>query len=105
MGYSPWGHKESDTTERLSTSHIYIYIYIYIFKNLCYTPLYQVSPKIHSFCNTLAEKHKPFGQPNTYEKYATLIAYILCVIYMLCIYVTKKSFLFFSKENIFYVLL
>ena len=20
MGYSPWGHKESDTTERLSTS-------------------------------------------------------------------------------------
>ena len=21
-GYSPWGHKESDTTERLSTQHI-----------------------------------------------------------------------------------
>ena len=21
-GYSPWGHKESDTTERLSTAHI-----------------------------------------------------------------------------------
>ena len=24
MGYSPWGHKESDTTERLSTQHIWI---------------------------------------------------------------------------------
>ena len=33
-GYSPWGRKESDTTERLSThAHIYVYIYI-IFKNL-----------------------------------------------------------------------
>ena len=24
MGYSPWDHKESDTTERLSTAHLYI---------------------------------------------------------------------------------
>ena len=24
MGYSPWGHKESDTTERLSTAHTLI---------------------------------------------------------------------------------
>ena len=24
MGYSPWGHKESDTTEQLNTVHIYI---------------------------------------------------------------------------------
>ena len=32
MGYGPWGHKELDTTERLTLqlSHI-IYIYIYIF--------------------------------------------------------------------------
>ena len=31
-GYSPWGHKESDTTERLSTrAHVCVYI---IFKNL-----------------------------------------------------------------------
>ena len=22
MGYSPWGHKESDTTARLNTAHI-----------------------------------------------------------------------------------
>ena len=22
MGFSPWGHKESDTTERLSTQHL-----------------------------------------------------------------------------------
>ena len=31
MGYSPWGHKELDTTERLSTmtydvEHIFIYL-------------------------------------------------------------------------------
>ena len=30
MGYSLWGHKESDMTESLSTAHIYIYIYIYL---------------------------------------------------------------------------
>ena len=29
-GYSPWGHKELDTMERLTLPHIYIYIYIYI---------------------------------------------------------------------------
>ena len=28
-GYSPWGGKESDTAERLSTAQMYIYIYIY----------------------------------------------------------------------------
>ena len=27
VGYSPWGHKESDMTERLSP---YIYVYIHI---------------------------------------------------------------------------
>ena len=27
LGYSPWSHKESDTTERLSTVYIYIYMY------------------------------------------------------------------------------
>ena len=26
---SPWGHKESDTTDRLSLSHIHIYVYVY----------------------------------------------------------------------------
>ena len=92
-------------TKHITYIYVEIYIYIYIYKNLCYTPLYQVSPKIHSFCKMLAEKHKPFCQPKTYEKYATLIAYILCVIYMLRIYVTKKIFLLFFKENIFYVLL
>ena len=24
VGYSPWGHKESDTTEQLSTAHTYM---------------------------------------------------------------------------------
>ena len=28
-GYSPWGHKESDTSERLTLSSLLIYIYIY----------------------------------------------------------------------------
>ena len=41
--YSPWGHKESDTNEQLTTSislHVYyistctIYIYIYVYKIL-----------------------------------------------------------------------
>ena len=26
MGYSPWGHKESDTTERLTLSQFHIYM-------------------------------------------------------------------------------
>ena len=30
VGYSPWGHKESDTTE-WQTLYIYIYIYMYIY--------------------------------------------------------------------------
>ena len=35
--YSPWGCKESDTTERLhfTSLHIYIYIYIYIYICIC----------------------------------------------------------------------
>ena len=30
VGYSPWGHKESDTTEQLSTYIYTIYILVYI---------------------------------------------------------------------------
>ena len=30
MGYSPWDHKESDTTERLTHTHIHIFSHIYI---------------------------------------------------------------------------
>ena len=33
VGYSPWGCKESDTTEATSHTHICIYIYIYISPN------------------------------------------------------------------------
>ena len=29
VGYSPWGHKESDMTEQLSTAHIGIYLFLY----------------------------------------------------------------------------
>ena len=29
-GYSPWGHRESDTTERLSTAHTHACAYIYL---------------------------------------------------------------------------
>ena len=25
-GYGPWGHKESDMTEQLSTAHVYLWI-------------------------------------------------------------------------------
>ena len=39
VGYSPWVCKESDMTERLSTS-IYIYIYIYIY--ILYLYLYML---------------------------------------------------------------
>ena len=30
MDYSPWGHKELDTTEQLNRTDIYIHIHIYI---------------------------------------------------------------------------
>ena len=30
-GYSPWGLKESDTTERLTLAHFFTFIYIYIY--------------------------------------------------------------------------
>ena len=29
VGYSPWGHKQSDTTERLHSIYLYMYVYIY----------------------------------------------------------------------------
>ena len=35
--YSPWGCKESDTTERLHFTSLHIYIYIYIYMYLPYT--------------------------------------------------------------------
>ena len=31
MGFSPWGHKESDTIEHAYTYCVYIYIYIYTY--------------------------------------------------------------------------
>ena len=35
MGYSPWGHKEADTTERLNNG-IYIHIFpLNIYVSLC----------------------------------------------------------------------
>ena len=39
--YSPWGHKESDTTERLSLSLSYsvLYIYLYKYKNVENIPI------------------------------------------------------------------
>ena len=35
VGYSPWGHKESEMTEQLTVSLSYIYVYSYIHKGLC----------------------------------------------------------------------
>ena len=32
--YSPWGHKESDKTERLNRIYIYIFNYIYIYNRI-----------------------------------------------------------------------
>ena len=31
VDYSPWSHKESDTTEHSTITHIYIYIYVSIY--------------------------------------------------------------------------
>ena len=39
VGYSPWGHKESDMIEHASM-HIYIYIYVLVGKVLVQTVLY-----------------------------------------------------------------
>ena len=35
VGYSPWGHKELDTTERLSTALTRTHIFIHVFMWLC----------------------------------------------------------------------
>ena len=36
MGYSPWGHKESNMTERLTLAHLlrrgHVWSYIYIYR-------------------------------------------------------------------------
>ena len=50
MGYSPWGHKELDKTERLTYIKIYIYIYIYIY-NFSYSfPLWFVIEYLNVPC-------------------------------------------------------
>ena len=39
-GYSPWGHKESETAEQLSTAHSYkVYSYFQVIGLLCLTLL------------------------------------------------------------------
>ena len=54
MGYSPWGHKESDTTERLHSLsfpmyilyiELRVYIYIYIHTIVCSAIVY--SPTVN----------------------------------------------------------
>ena len=31
MGYSPWGHEELDTTERLSHTYVRKYLWVYLY--------------------------------------------------------------------------
>ena len=54
MGYSSWGHKESDTAYQLSTQHthntytnIYIYTHTYIYLHTYTVNISQYSLKIH----------------------------------------------------------
>ena len=42
MGCSPWSHKESDMTERLSFSYIYVYIYTHKLKAQSSTKIVQL---------------------------------------------------------------
>ena len=63
-GYSPWGHKESDMTEQLSTynfsrSHIYALIYTICFSELLHSVWQSLGPSMsllmtqfHSFLRT-----------------------------------------------------
>ena len=39
MGYSPWGHKESDTTEQLSNSNNLDLLLVETLDNICKIPI------------------------------------------------------------------
>ena len=39
VGYSPWGHKESDTTEQLSNSNILDFLLVETLGNICKIPI------------------------------------------------------------------
>ena len=39
VGYSPWGHKESDTTEQLSNSNILDLLLVETLGNICKIPI------------------------------------------------------------------
>ena len=41
-GYSPWGHKQLDTTERLTLKHMHTQIYAYIFFRFPIIGYYQI---------------------------------------------------------------
>ena len=42
MGYNPWGHKESDMTEQLSTAHTDLYTYTHDILDICMSMLTHV---------------------------------------------------------------
>ena len=44
MGYSPWGHRESDTTERLNNV---ITVYVYNLQSTCNSVDYPPNPLFH----------------------------------------------------------
>ena len=56
-GYSPWGHRESDSTQRLIVSLSYIYIYLYIY---FYLYIYQHTFNVGNL--------KISGYPDTFEQ-------------------------------------
>ena len=49
MGYSPWGHKELDTTEQLSLFHILVLGYASLYQDLnCHMSLRIFAPEASS---------------------------------------------------------
>ena len=54
VGYSPWGHKESDTTEQLST---HIHTHRYIHKKMCTQIHTQAYTQIHTHKHACIDTH------------------------------------------------
>ena len=53
VGYSPWGHKELDTTEQPTQQYIYVYVYIYMHTHTHTHTLFSILFRIMIHCGRL----------------------------------------------------
>ena len=96
VGYSPWGHKESDTTEQLNNVPIYIYIYTYTYTYI-YTRILEWVAIVFSRWSCLPRDQAQVSSIGRFLTWWILshqgsikLCVFMCVCVYLCVYVTGR---------------